>query len=117
MQYLLMIHADEAEYDARPPEALARSGAAYMAYTDALRAAGALLGGARLKNTGTARTVRVTDAGTEALEGPYAETREQLGGYYLIEAPDLDAALDWAARCPGAEWGAIEVRPVWPMGA
>jgi hypothetical protein len=49
------------------------------------------------------------------LNGPYAEIKEQLGGYYLIEAPDLDGAIEWAARCPGAQYGAIEVRPIWPM--
>jgi hypothetical protein len=49
------------------------------------------------------------------LNGPYAEIKEQLGGYYLIEAPDLDAAIEWAARCPGAQYGAMEVRPIWPM--
>jgi hypothetical protein len=51
------------------------------------------------------------------LNGPYAETREQLGGYFLIDVPDLDAALSWAARCPGASHGVVEVRPIWPMGA
>ena len=63
----------------------------------------------------SATTVRVADGKTKVLDGPYAETKEQLGGYYLIDVPDLDAALSWAARCPGASVGTIEVRPVWTM--
>lgn len=72
-------------------------------------------GGNRLRPTAAATTVRVRDGKTEVLNGPYAETREQLGGYFLIEVPDLDAALTWAARCPGAAYGSIEVRPIWTM--
>jgi hypothetical protein len=78
-----------------------------------LRQAGVLRGGNRLRTADTATTVRVREGKTELLNGPYAETREQLGGYYLIDVPDLDAALAWAARCPGASHGAMEVRPVW----
>jgi hypothetical protein len=59
--------------------------------------------------------VRITSGKTEVLNGPYAETREQLGGYYLIDVPDLDAAMSWASRCPGAAHGSVEVRPVWSM--
>ena len=61
--------------------------------------------------------MRVADGKTQVLDGPYAEAKEQLGGYYLIDVPDLDAALAWAARCPGAAHGTIEVRPLWPMMA
>jgi len=57
----------------------------------------------------------VANGKTEVLNGPYADTKEQLGGFYLIDAPDLDAALSWAARCPGASSGTLEVRPIWPM--
>jgi hypothetical protein len=74
-----------------------------------------LKGGERLKPVATATTVRMKNGKTEVLNGPYAETREQLGGYYLIDVADLDAALSWAARCPGASYGTIEVRPIWPM--
>jgi len=62
-----------------------------------------------------ATTVRVADGKTQVLNGPYAETREQLGGYFLVDVPNLDAALSWAARCPGAEYGTMEVRPIWVM--
>jgi hypothetical protein len=86
-----------------------------MAYTEAVKSAGVLVGSNRLRPTNTATTVRLADGKTQVLNGPYAETREQLGGYYLIDVPDLDAALSWAARCPGAEYGTIEVRPVWEM--
>ena len=61
--------------------------------------------------------MRVADGKTNVLDGPYADTKEQLGGYYMIEAPDIDAAIGWAARCPGAIDGTMEVRPVWPMQA
>lgn len=88
---------------------------AYNAYTQALQQAGVLVGGERLQPVAAATTVRVKSGKTEVLNGPYAETREQLGGYYTIEAPDLDAALGWAARCPGASHGTVEVRPVWAM--
>jgi hypothetical protein len=59
--------------------------------------------------------VRIQDGKTKVLNGPYAEAKEQLGGYYLIDVPDMDSALSWAARCPGANYGTVEVRPIWPM--
>jgi hypothetical protein len=80
-----------------------------------LKKAGVILGGDRLQPTTTATTVKVTDGKTKVLNGPYAETREQLAGYYMIEVPDLDAALSWASRCPGAAHGTVEVRPLWNM--
>ena len=88
---------------------------AYRAYTEAMQQAGVFKQGAPLQPTATGTTVRTTDGKTQVLNGPYAETKEQLGGYYLIEVADLDAALSWAARCPGASYGTIEVRPVWAM--
>ncbi|MDE2298295.1 MAG: YciI family protein, partial [Burkholderiales bacterium] len=75
----------------------------------------ALQAGERLRPSSDATSVRVRHGKTEVLNGPYAETREQLGGYYLIDVPDLDAALAWAARCPSAGHGTIEVRPIWAM--
>jgi hypothetical protein len=69
----------------------------------------------RLRSADTATTVKVREGKTEVLNGPFIETREQLGGYYLIDVADLDAALAWAARCPGASHGSVEVRPVWAM--
>ena len=80
-----------------------------------MKKAGVYVGGDRLRPTSSATTVRVADGKTQVLDGPYAETKEQLGGYYMIDVPDLDAALSWAARCPGASHGTIEVRPIWPM--
>ena len=71
--------------------------------------------GNRLRPTNTASTVRVANGKTQVLDGPYVETKEQLGGYFMIDVADLDAALSWAARCPGAGHGAVEVRPIWPM--
>src|ERR1700743_2842335 len=91
--------------------------ASYMAYTEALRNAGALVGSNRLQPSSTATTVRIADGKSQVLDGPYSDSKEQLGGYYLIDVPDLDAALSWAARCPGASHGTVEVRPLWPTGA
>ncbi|HVY79384.1 MAG TPA: YciI family protein [Steroidobacteraceae bacterium] len=115
MKYLLMIYADEKAYQARSPEERQRGYQAYMAYSEALKKAGAYVASDRLQPTATATTVRVVDGKTQVLNGPYTETKEQLGGFFMIEAPDLDAALAWAARCPGAQHGVMEVRPVWTM--
>ncbi len=115
MQYLLMIYADEkAMLNASKDENEKRL-AAYGAYMQAMSEAGVSKGGQRLHPTSTATTVRVKNGKTSVLNGPYAEVKEQLGGYFLIDAPDLDAAISWAARCPGAQDGAIEVRPIWQM--
>ena len=81
----------------------------------ALQDAKVLVASNRLRPTSAATTVRTVDGQTKVLDGPFAETKEQLGGYYLINVPDLDAALSWAARCPGAAHGTIEVRPIWEM--
>ena len=102
MQYLLLIYGNEAGMAAAPKEAVTQMSAAYAAYTEAMKKAGVFLGGDRLRPTSAATTVRVTNGKTNVLDGPYADTKEQLGGYYMIEVPDLDAALSWAARCPGA---------------
>ena len=115
MQYMLLIYSDEAGFQTMSEEQGREAMAAYGAYTAALRKAEVLVSSDRLKPTATATTVRVANGKTEVLNGPYAETREQLGGYFLIDVPDLDAALSWAARCPGASHGTLEVRPVWPM--
>jgi hypothetical protein len=115
MKYLLMIHADEKAYASMPAEDAKRGTQAYVAYAEALKAAGVDGGSARLKPTSTATTVRVTNGKTQVLNGPYAETKEQLGGYFIVDVPDLDSALSWAARCPGAHHGVIEVRPLWEM--
>jgi len=112
MKYMLLIYADESAATAASTAAISP---AYMAYTQAMQKAGALIAGDRLAPTANATTVRNRDGKAKVLNGPYADTREQLGGYYLIEAPDLDAAIAWAARCPGATSGVVEVRPLFSM--
>jgi hypothetical protein len=113
MQYLLLLHSTETAWDAMSDAQKQEGVAAYAAYTEALRKADVLVGSNRLQPVSTATTVHVENGKTRVLNGPYAEIKEQLGGYYLIETPDLDSALSWAARCPGASHGTIEVRPVW----
>jgi hypothetical protein len=113
MQYLLLIHNDEAAVQAMDAETTTRVMAAYTSYTEALQRAGAYLGSNRLRFAPTASTVRVRDGKTSVVDGPFTETKEQLGGYFLIDVPDREAALAWAARCPGAAHGAIEARAVW----
>ncbi len=115
MQYLLMIYTEEKMENAMSPEETGRVMEAYGAYYEALQKAGAILGGERLRPVSDATSVKVRHGKTEVLNGPYAETREQLGGYFLIDVPDLDAALAWAARCPSAPHGTIEVRPIWKL--
>jgi hypothetical protein len=115
MKYMLLIYANEGAFEALPKAEVERGMAAYHAYTEALTQAGVRVASNRLQPIASATTVRVANGKTNVLNGPYAETREQLGGFYMIEVPDLDAALSWAARCPGASHGAIEVRPIWEM--
>ena len=115
MKYLLMIYGNEAAAKAASKADIDQMHAAYGAYTEAMQKAGIMVGGERLQRSSAATTVRVANGKTQVLDGPYAETKEQLGGYYMIEVPDLDTALSWAARCPGASHGVMEVRPIWPM--
>lgn len=115
MQYLLMIHQDETAMQKARAEDGAAMMAAYGAYTQAMREAGILRGGERLHPSSSATVVRMKEGKPSVLNGPYAEIKEQLGGYYVIEVADIDAAINWAARCPGAQYGAIEVRPIHPM--
>jgi hypothetical protein len=115
MKYLLLIYGNEAASGAAPEAARNEMLAAYGAYTGAMIQAGVMVGGDRLHPSSAATTVRIAEGKTQVLDGPYAETKEQLGGYYIIEAADLDAALSWAERCPGAAHGAVEVRPIWAM--
>ena len=115
MQYMLLIYSDERAAESVPREQMTETINAYMTYTQALHDAKVWVASNRLRPTSTATAVRIKDGQTKVLDGPFAETKEQLGGYYLIEAPDLDAALSWAARCPGARHGTIEVRPIWAM--
>lgn len=108
MDYVLLIHSDETAWAAMPPPAQAELLGAYAAYTRALVEAGVMRGGQRLMPAAGATLLR----GDAVLDGPYAETKEQLGGFYMIEAPDHGTALDWARRCPGARHGTVELRAV-----
>ena len=115
MQYMLLIYSDPSPFLKMTPEQQSQGLAAYQSYMEALTKSGALKASGRLQPTSTATTVKVTNGKTQVLNGPYAETKEQLGGYFLIDVPDLDSALSWAARCPGSSHGTVEVRPIWVM--
>ena len=117
MQYLIMIYEDAAAFAKRSTPEAAKLFGAYRAYGEALREAGVYVGGNPLQAPHTATTVRLRDGKRHVQDGPIADTKEQLGGYYLIDAPNLDAALDWGARCPAAGYGTVEVRPVMPIPA
>lgn len=115
MQYLLMVHIDEAE-QARTAEAEASAlTAEYVAFAKSTMESGHYRAGERLRPTMDAKTVRVREGKTLVTDGPFAETREQLGGYFLIEAKDAGEAVAIAARIPGARHGSVEVRPIWPV--
>jgi hypothetical protein len=116
MQAMLLIYSDEAAWAARPDEEKGAIYGAYMAYTAALKEAGAFVAGDPLMPSATGQVVRLRDGAPQVLDGPYAETKEQLAGYFLIEVPDMEAATRWAARCPGATHGVMEVRPIMVMG-
>ena len=115
MQYMLLVYDEERAAESMPREQMSEIINAYMAYTQALRDAKVLVASNRLRPTSAATAVRATDGQIKVLDGPFAETKEQLGGYYLIDVPDLDAALSWAKHCPGARYGTVEVRPIWVM--
>jgi hypothetical protein len=112
VEYMALIYLDEAAAEALPPDERDAVTARYYALADEARAAGVLSDGARLSPTRDATTVRVRDAQTFVVDGPYAETREVLGGYFVFECDSVEEALDWAARIPAAERVAVEVRPV-----
>jgi len=112
MKYTVLIYENAADFTARTDEK--RKDAywgAYRAYTQALAEAGVMVGGAGLQPPPLATTVRLKNGKRQVQDGPFAEAKEQLGGYYVIDVPDLDRALDWASRCPAASTGAVEVRP------
>lgn len=113
MKYLLMIYTDERQDAQRTPEQQEANMGEYFAFTNEIREAGVMLGGEALHPTTTATTVRVRNGQTASTDGPFAETKEQLGGYYFLECENLDEAIKWAAKIPGAKDGSIEIRPVW----
>jgi hypothetical protein len=116
MQYLALIYTNEAEDGAMPPEQQGAVFDAYIKFTQDVKTAGAWLGGAPLQPTSTATTVRVRDGELLTTDGPFAETKEQLGGYYLLECDNLDQAIEWASKIPAARHGSIEVRPLMVFG-
>jgi len=113
----LMLYVNETGWPKLSKAEQEQGMAAYTAYTEALTKAGALKGTNRLQPSSLATTVRIASGKTQVLDGPYADSKEQLGGYYLIDVPDLDAALSWAARCPTVGHGVVEVRPLWAPSA
>ena len=112
MKFLAVIYNDESLWAEATPEDIAASFAGHGALMEEGAKSGAVLGGEGLQPVATATTLRVRDDERMLTDGPYAETKEQLGGYYLFECKDLDEALDWAAKIPEARTGAVEVRPV-----
>jgi hypothetical protein len=113
MEYVLLLYSNQEVFASMPKEMQAQGVAAYEAFTEALREARVLRGVNRLAPSSAATTVSSASGKNQVLNGPYVDSKEQLGGYYVIDVPDLDAALSWAARCPGASHGTVEVRPVW----
>ena len=111
MRYLALIHSDEQAWAALPDEAQQAIYARYRAFVDDTQAAGKLVEGHELKPTSTATTVRVVDGRTVVTDGPFAELREQIAGYFVLDCDSFDEALGLAARIPGAAHGAVEVRP------
>lgn len=112
MQYMLLIHSDDTPFATATPEMVEQMMGPYLAYNDALRKAGIWVAGEQLAPKQVTTQVRVRDERTEVVDGPFADVKEAFGGYYIIDVPDLDAALKWAARCPGASHGTVEVRPI-----
>jgi hypothetical protein len=112
MQYILLIYENEAEAKARNAEEGQRIFGEYMAFTAAIKQSGQMRAGEPLESTATATTIRVKAGKTVRTDGPFAETREQLGGFYVVEAKDLDEAVSIAARVPSAKTGCVEVRPL-----
>jgi len=113
MKYAILIYESPADFGARTdPKRQGTYRGAYQAYTKALMDAGVMTGGAGLQPPQVGTTLRARDGRRQVQDGPYAEAKEQLGGFYLIDVPGLDEALDWAARCPAASSAGVEVRPV-----
>jgi hypothetical protein len=117
MQYLMLIYNQESSYMKMTPQEQAAMSAEFGKFTEEITKAGKNRGGNRLAPIASATTVRVRDGKRVTTDGPFAETKEQLGGYYLIDANDLDEAIALAAKIPAARVGSIEVRPVVEMGA
>ncbi|HZO23604.1 MAG TPA: YciI family protein [Steroidobacteraceae bacterium] len=113
MQYMLLAYADVNQFLKMTPEEQKQTYGAYQSFLEAAKKAGAYQASGRLQPASTATSVRVSNGKTQVLNGPYMETKEQLGGFFLLDVPDLDAAISWAARCPASLHGTVEIRPMW----
>lgn len=109
MQYMMLIHHDDEALAKAPPSLWGE----YAAFNEALVKAGGTPG-LRLDHAGKGRSVTLRNGKPELLDGPYADTKEQFAGYFMLDLPDIDAAVEWASRCPSAQYGTVEVRPIWP---
>ena len=109
MQYMMLIHHDDEALTKAPPSLWGE----YAAFNEALTKAGGTPG-LRLDHASKGRSVTLRNGKPELLDGPYSDTKEQFAGYFMLDLPDIDAAVEWAARCPSAQYGTIEVRPIWP---
>lgn len=112
MKYLCLIYEEEKQWESMPQEQAGAIFGEYFAFTEGIKQSGHLVGGEALQPTHTATTVRVRNGKISTTDGPFAETKEQLGGYYLVEAKDLNDAIQVAAKIPGARMGCVEVRPI-----
>ena len=112
MKYLCLIYSDESKWQKMGPDDIASMMGEYNAFTESIKKSGHWLGGHQLQPTMTGTTVRIRNGKLSTTDGPFAETKEQLGGFYLIEAKDLNEAMQIGSRIPGAKVGSIEVRPV-----
>jgi hypothetical protein len=112
MQYMLLIYSPPGDWSSVPAEEQQRIMQAYGSFTEEIRNSGKLVAGDALQDVSTATSIRVRDGETLTTDGPFAETKEILGGYYLIDVDTLDEALEWGAKIPGATYGTIEVRPL-----
>ena len=115
MEYMLLLYVDEAAWPRLTKAQQEEGVASYGAYRDALQKAGVFKDSHRLQPSSSAAMVRMANGKAQRTDGPYAETKEQIGGYFVIDVPDQKAALEWAARCPAASHGVVEVRPFAPM--
>ena len=116
MKYILLINGDEEMLNRDPAPGEPPVSPEFMAYTEAMMKAGIMVGGERLGQTRASARVRIRDGKSVVLDGPYADAKEQLGGYYIIDVPTIDEAISWAVRCPAAKYGTIDVRPVMANG-
>lgn len=111
MKYMLLIYEDDDERVEKMDERMPTC----SAYVATMQKAGIYVTGERLREVSSTTSVRVSDGKTHVIDGPYAEAKEQLAGFHVIDVPNLDAALEWASRCPSVSRGVVEVRPVWPL--